>query len=217
MMNLAMDLNFTYDLSQSDSYGYIQNGSFRGAMGHFERKEIEVGILSAFLREDRMKIIEYVTETFIITSPLMFRQPSLASVSNIFTLPFGLDVWWSFVALTVILIISQLLLIASPMMRNELAWLDSVSFVLGAICQQGFNRDNFLFSGRILHFVTFLSCLFFFSSYSANIVALLQSPSNALKSMTDVTRSNLKVLVQNNEYNHILYPVIEMTIYNKKN
>uniref|UniRef100_A0A8W9ARP3 Ionotropic glutamate receptor C-terminal domain-containing protein n=1 Tax=Phlebotomus papatasi TaxID=29031 RepID=A0A8W9ARP3_PHLPP len=206
MMNLAMDLNFTYDLSQSDSYGYIQNGSFRGAMGHFERKEIEVGILSAFLREDRMKIVEYVTETFIITSPLMFRQPSLASVSNIFTLPFGLDVWWSFVALTVILIISQLLLIASPMMRNELAWLDSLSFVLGAICQQGFNRDNFLFSGRILHFVTFLSCLFFFSSYSANIVALLQSPSNALKSMTDVTRSNLKVLVQNNEYNHILYP-----------
>ncbi|GAB0100817.1 Ionotropic glutamate receptor [Sergentomyia squamirostris] len=220
LMLLAADLNFTYNLRQTDSYGFLKNGSFHGLMGHFERKEIEVGMISAFFRQDRMKIIEYITETFIITSPLMFRQPSLASVSNIFTLPFGFDVWWAFIALTVVLIASQILVIRSPMVRRELTLLDSMSFVLGAFCQQGFSRDLILISGRVLQFVTLLASLFLFSSYSANIVALLQSPSNALKTISDVTHSNLKVLIQKNEYNLVLYkettdPEV-ITLYQKK-
>ncbi|XP_059612722.1 uncharacterized protein LOC132259188 [Phlebotomus argentipes] len=205
LMNLALDLNITYNLRQTDSYGYFKNGSWTGVMGHFEKKQIEVGMMSAFLREDRMKLVEYITESYILRSPLMFRQPSLASVSNIFTLPFGLDVWWSFIVLIIVLILLQVLIITTPMMRNEYSLLDSISFVLGAICQQGFDRNSFLLSWRIFHFVSFLSSLFLFSSYSANIVALLQSPSNALQSVSDVTHSNLKVLVQENEYNPILY------------
>uniref|UniRef100_A0A1B0FV11 Ionotropic glutamate receptor C-terminal domain-containing protein n=1 Tax=Lutzomyia longipalpis TaxID=7200 RepID=A0A1B0FV11_LUTLO len=205
LMNLATDLNFTYDLTQTDSYGFLKNGSFTGLMGHLERKEIEVGIASSFLRKDRLPIVEYISESFIIRSPLIFRQPSLASVSNIYALPFGLSVWVSLIALIVILILAQILLIAMPIMRNEASLLDSFSIVLSAVSQQGFSRDSFRFSWRILHFITFLSFYFLFSSYSANIVALLQSPSNALKTISDVTHSNLKVQVQNKEYNPVLY------------
>lgn len=55
-------------------------------------------------------------------------------------------------------------------------------------------------SGRIVILTTFLSALAIFTSYSASIVALLQSPSQSINTINDLIASPLKLYVQDAGY-----------------
>jgi hypothetical protein len=56
-------------------------------------------------------------------------------------------------------------------------------------------------------FVLALSALFLFTSYSANIVALLQTPSTAFQTIRDLTNSPMIVEVENQTYNSVYMKV----------
>lgn len=75
----------------------------------------------------------------------------------------------------------------------SISLLDIATFILGAICQQGTHLRIPTTSGRIVVVTAFLATLFFFTSYSASIVALLQSPSTFIKSLDDLIASPLSV------------------------
>lgn len=62
-------------------------------------------------------------------------------------------------------------------------------------------------SGRITLFFLSLTSLFLYTSYSANIVALQQSPSSALSSLSDLVHSPLAVGIQDLEYNRVYFKV----------
>lgn len=78
--------------------------------------------------------------------------------------------------------------------------LDVVTFVWGAVCQQGTHLNITATSGRFIILTTFLACVAIFTSYSASIVALLQSPSNLIKSIDDLIASPLKVIAHDSGY-----------------
>lgn len=70
---------------------------------------------------------------------------------------------------------------------------DVATFVWGAICQQGTHLHIPTTSGRFVVLATFFATMALFTSYSATIVALLQSPSNYIKNIDDLIASPLIV------------------------
>lgn len=67
--------------------------------------------------------------------------------------------------------------------------------------------------GRFVMFLVFLAFLFIYTSYSANIVALLQSTSNQIRTLTDLLNSKLELGVEDVAYNKYYFSVILVTLY----
>lgn len=189
-------------------------------MGRFQRYELDFAQLAIFMRLDRIALVDFVAETYRVRAGIMFRQPPLSAVANIFSMPFQDDVWISiFVLLIVTVLVMLLEMFFSPHTHN-MSYLDSLNFVWGAMCQQGFYVDVRNRSGRIIVFTTFVAAVFLFTSFSANIVALLQSPSDAIQSLGDLGQSPLEIGVQDTQYNKIYFtestdPVTK-NLYHKK-
>lgn len=60
-----------YNLKQVDSYGVERNGSFDGLVGRLQRREIELGIASVFMRADRWRVMHYCAETLELRYSVM--------------------------------------------------------------------------------------------------------------------------------------------------
>lgn len=102
-----------------------------------------------------------------------------------------------------------------PMLRAQMSVFDVVSFVWGAVCQQGTHLLIPTTSGRFIVLTTFLATLAIFTSYSASIVALLQSPSHLIKTIDDLLASPLKMSLQEAGYNRYNYLIENISILNK--
>lgn len=88
----------------------------------------------------------------------------------------------------------MLLQLFNPVLKAlSISTFDIATFIWGAVCQQGTHLYIPTTSGRIVVLTAFLTTLALFTSYSASIVALLQSPSNFIKSIDDLIKSPLKV------------------------
>lgn len=136
---------------------------------------------------------------FTSSTPIVFRQPPLSAVSNIFLLPFSLTVWKCILGLLMVIFVITLF---HPHLKSNFTLLDIVTFVMGALCQQGTHLSQSFSntSGRFVIITTFLAALALFTSYSANIVALLQSPSVMIKNLEDLIASPLKVYIHDGGY-----------------
>lgn len=60
---------------------------------------------------------------------------------------------------------------------------------------------------RVAIFTLFLTTVFLFTSYSASIVALLQSPSNSIKTIKDLAESSMTFSSQKTPYSEIYFNV----------
>ncbi|XP_044733247.1 ionotropic receptor 75a-like [Chrysoperla carnea] len=207
---LSQDLNFTYNWSMVDNFGWDINGTgiFDGFVGMLQRQEKDFGMGGILMRLDRIPVIDFTAETIPVKSRLIFRKPSLSSISNIFVLPFDLKVWISSLALCFLIgvfIFFQLWLQnrISTLQPNVSKLTDIVTFISGAMCQQGSTLNPHSLSLRITFFLVFMAGVFLFTSYSANIVALLQTPSNSIKTLNDLINSPIVVGVHNITYNHV--------------
>lgn len=67
--------------------------------------------------------------------------------------------------------------------------------------------------GRLVMFLVFLAFLFLYTSYSANIVALLQSTSNQIRNLPDLLNSKLELGVEDVAYNRYYFLVIFFYTY----
>lgn len=65
----------------------------------------------------------------------------------------------------------------------------------------------FTVSLRVAVFVIFLTAVFLFTSYSASIVSLLQSPSNSIKTIRDLIESPMTFSSQITPYSEIYFNV----------
>lgn len=61
--------------------------------------------------------------------------------------------------------------------------------------------------GRMLMFIMFFVFLFLYTSYSANIVALLQSTSDQIRTLSDLLNSKLELGVEDTPYNRYFFSV----------
>lgn len=116
-------------------------------------------------------------------------------------MPFAKDVWWSYVVLCMVIVVTMhVLILAHHLLRAYIKLYDIMTFVLGAVFQQGTHLHVPTLSGRIVVLTTFLAALALFTSYSGNIVALIQSPSQSIRTLDDLMASPLEFAVQDTGY-----------------
>lgn len=83
--------------------------------------------------------------------------------------------------------------------------------VFGALCQQGSAIVPRSLSARLLVFIAFLVLMFLYASYSANVVALLQAPSNKINTLEDLLGSRMKISAEDNVFQRFYFPVRFLT------
>ncbi|XP_037298268.1 glutamate receptor ionotropic, delta-2 [Manduca sexta] len=209
MMLCAEDLNFRYNLKQVDFYGEDNNGSFNGLAGLLQRRDVEVGVTSMFMREDRWRVLHYCSETVELVGAFMFRQPAQSAVSNVFALPFSRGVW----AASGVVFLAAALLLATITYRlrredhalQPLSLLECFTFAIGTVCQQGFYTFPSSVSVRVVMVSTLVAALFTFTAYSAKVVAILQAPSDAVRTIADLARSPMALGVQETTYKKVYF------------
>lgn len=157
---------------------------------------------------------------FICSTPIIFRQPPLSAVSNIFLLPLDKMVWYCYAALILCVIFIMGIQMGHPLLEAQITLFDVVSFVFGAACQQGTHLFIPSLSGRFVLITTFVATLALFTSYSASIVALLQSPSESIHTLDDLLASRLTLAVKDSNTTRRFFSSESKTVlrrlYNEK-
>nr|XP_019531056.2 uncharacterized protein LOC109402795 [Aedes albopictus] len=189
---LTYDMNFKLNLIQVDQGGWKTNNTFTGLMGLFLNRTVELGAMGNLMRSERMEVADFTIVTLLLKTCVIFKQPPLSLVSNIFELPFSGEVWLS--CLGFILICWVIMMSFRFYSKQELLTPgDALTFIIGTMCQQDIYLTAHFNSTKFLFFVAKLASFFIFTAYSATIIALLQSPSRAITSIDDLTASPLKV------------------------
>lgn len=200
-------------------------------IGELARKSADLGASPLFFTADRVDVIEYIACTSQTRSKFVFRSPKLSYTDNVFLLPFDIGVWVSLGAMVVIA--SLVLYIASRFEWTSKIICDSKDpsvlrptfyetfFVLFcAFCQQGSFSLPLSFGSRLITMISFTALMFMYASYSANIVALLQSPSSKIKTLDDLYNSRIKMGVDDTIFNHYYFSHaderVRRAIYNDK-
>ncbi|XP_018571126.1 glutamate receptor 2-like [Anoplophora glabripennis] len=202
--------NFTKEVTISTTWGYKkEDGSFDGLVGALERKQVDYGSSPIFVRTDRAKVVQYGRKTWTLGAAFIFRNPkSLSSIEG-FIKPLSSSIW-ALTAVSAVLLIILLRLSCVYEHQNiyqhvDMSWSYFVVCIIGALCQQGMSITPKFLSGRIVTLFLFLFALLIYQFYSASLVSnLLMEPPTKIKSLDDITRSNLKVgcedIVYNREY-----------------
>nr|QZH55080.1 ionotropic receptor 75d [Achelura yunnanensis] len=212
MMNIAEDLNCRYNMSKVSVYGVGRAGQFSGAAGMLQRREVQLVASSIFMRKDRLNVMHYCSETVALKSSFLFRQPSQSSVANMFLLPFSRGVWAASgaaaAAAGALLALVALVARCRAPGDDALAHLhlaEAFTFAIGTLCQQGYHMTPQLVSARMVMLFSLLTSLAAFTSYSAKIVAILQTPSNAIRTIRDLDMSPMHLATQNTSYKKIYF------------
>nr|QMS80364.1 ionotropic receptor [Histia rhodope] len=227
-------LNATRKYSFTDTWGYRLNGTWNGMSGYLFRGEVEIGGSPMFVTSERISFVEYISNPTPTSSKFVFQQPKLSYGNNIFLLSFRETVWYCATAL-VILIFLTLFAVTfwewkkindGNMLDNRDPGIlrpnvtDILILIVGALCQQGSPVQLKGSLGRIVLLVLFLALMFLYTSYSANIVALLQSSSSQIKTLEDLLHSRMKFGVDDTVYSRYYFSIatepIRKAIYETK-
>lgn len=200
------------------SWGYKDNttNEWSGMIGELATKTADLGASPLFLTADRIDVIEYIACTSETRSKFVFRSPKLSYTDNVFLLPFDFGVWSSLGAMVVIAAFVLYIASRTEWKSNLIKENDDSAilrptfyetfFVLFcAFCQQGSYKLPISFGSRLITMISFTALMFMYASYSANIVALLQSPSNKIKTLNDLYNSRIKLGVDNTVFNHYYF------------
>ncbi|XP_023022883.2 ionotropic receptor 75a [Leptinotarsa decemlineata] len=219
--HLSDIVNIRLNYSIQSTWGYMNNKSeWSGMIGELTRNEADIGGTALFFIIDRVDIIDYIAMTTPTRSKFVFREPKLSYVTNVFTLPFDDYVWASTIALVIIIGMMLFIILKweskkkNYQQKKENPTIpgleDSVSgvalFSFGAFCQQGAPSIPLSIPGRITTIMLFISFMFLYTSYSANIVALLQSSSTSIQTLEDLLKSRLQVGVDDTVFNRFYFP-----------
>ncbi|KAJ8964546.1 hypothetical protein NQ314_004843, partial [Rhamnusium bicolor] len=221
MEHLKDVINATFNYSIQQTWGYENDQSeWSGMIGELTRNQADIGGTPLFFTVDRVDIIDYIAMTTPTKSKFVFRQPKLSYVTNVYTLPFDTDVWGSTICLVIIIAFFMRVIIkwewkktrfqkyedttTYPELNDSVT--DCVLLSFGAMCQQGAAAIPISIAGRITTIMLFISLMFLYTSYSANIVALLQSSSTSIQTLEDLLKSRIQVGVDDTVFNRFYFP-----------
>ncbi|CAH2089187.1 unnamed protein product [Euphydryas editha] len=220
-------LNATPRYIFSHRWGYKRNGQWSGMINDLNTGRADLGT-NCVASSDRLSVVVFTDSISKFQVKFIFRQPPLSYVSNIFTLPFSLNVW---VAIILSVIISTFTVFLAT--RWEIMSLgksqtqldgnigDAMLLTVSALSQQGCSMEPRKISGRIMLFVVFTALMALYAAYSANIVVLLQAPSNTIKTLEQLANSKMTIAALDVDYNrfvlkaekdpirHLIYKKIE--------
>ncbi|XP_041985067.1 glutamate receptor U1-like [Aricia agestis] len=210
VVRLAFEMvNATPGYIFSTRYGYKRNGSWSGMINDLITGQAVIGT-NLLMNLERLEVITYTDTISPFQLRFIFRQLPLTDVSNIFTLPFSVNVW---IAIIVCAIISSAAFYlnsrlevsskeATPLDGNIT---DAMLVTLSALSNQGSSIAPRSYSGRMILWLVFLSMMLIYFAYSANIVSLLQAPSNAIRTFDQLTNSKLILGAENLDYHYFLF------------
>lgn len=150
----------------------------------------------------------------------IFRAPPLSYVSNVFVMPFDVMVWYG--CLIMVIVIPFILFAIAKWEWHETIFRDKITdsqtalrgsfsdvimFEISAVSQQGYDVEPKSVAGRIAAIFTFVTLMFLYTSYSANIVALLQSTTDSIRTVDDLLNSRIKLGVEDIVYAHHYFSV----------
>ncbi|XP_045528790.1 ionotropic receptor 75a-like [Pieris brassicae] len=216
-------LNASMVIMYTDTWGYQTNGTFNGMVGDLVLGKAELAGTMIFITKSRLDVLEYLAYPSPPTTKFVFRQPSLSYQNNLFILPFRPKVWLCILGL--IILLTTILLVNSyweyekldnrnnydqTVLRPNIS--DISIMVISAISQQGSSTELKGTLGRVVMFLLFFAFVFLYTSYSANIVALLQSNSNKIRTLSDLLNSRLELGVEDTTYNRYHFSIASDTI-----
>ncbi|XP_058789506.1 ionotropic receptor 75a-like [Phymastichus coffea] len=230
--HLVDAMNATVTYSTVNTWGYRdKNGSWTGMTGQLSRKEIDFGGTSMFIIGDRWNEVHFIPLSTPTQQKFIFRQPPLSFVSNLFTLPFRRSVWIA-IGVFLLLIFVMLFLAIKWEWRKTYAdrefsenepeptLSDQILLIIGVCAQQGFGRSPHTVPSRVVLLMLLLAVLNLYASYSANIVALLQSTTMSIRTLKDLLESPIKCgandIVYNRHYFKIEKDPVKRAIIEKK-
>ncbi|GAB0086031.1 uncharacterized protein DMENIID0001_000060 [Sergentomyia squamirostris] len=169
---------------------------------------LDVGASPLLLFSHRVEYIDFLSFPLTTYAAFIFRPPPLSTVANIFYLPFQGFVWISAIVILILSICTAYVTWKKDAQikasEENLRPSDTLLVAVSAITQQGTDIMINTFSGRIVLFSLFTFMFFLYSSYTANIVALLQSTTNSISSLKDLLESNLELACEDKIY-HMQY------------
>lgn len=197
-----------------------------GMVGELVHNEVELGASPLFMTVERVPIIQYIAMPTPTGSRFVFRSPKLSYTDNVYLLPFDSLVWYGVILLV---LVTALCLGLAVTMEWKYSLIDSKNLhvdtsgngsllrpkvgdiflvIYGATCQQGTSVMPRSTTSRIILIVAFIILMFLYTSYSANIVALLQSPSTRIKTLKNLYESRLEIGVDDTVFNRYYFTVI---------
>ncbi|XP_055679896.1 probable glutamate receptor [Lutzomyia longipalpis] len=203
------------------------SGHWDGMVGDLLDDRADLGGTSLFMTAERVPIIDYISMTVPTHAAFIFRPPPLSYISNIFYLPYQDMVWvCALILFGVCTVIFFIVWRASLKMQEHCdpkdvpRFTDVLMNAMGAVTQQGEQMDAKVLPGRIASFSLSLAMLFLYASYTANIVALLQSTTNSISTLQHLLDSKLNFGVEDIVYNRYYFSTatepVRKALYEKK-
>ncbi|KAJ6641128.1 BTB/POZ domain-containing protein 6-A [Pseudolycoriella hygida] len=205
-------VNATVKYNILSTWGYKDKttGKWNGVVGQLISNEADVGASPLFFIAERVSLVEYISRPTSADGGFIFRAPKLSYTNNIFLLPFDRFLWMCLCGLVLLIamFLGGTVFIESKIVKSEIECRtnDVYMIVWGAMCQQGSSVTPTGSTGRIVMAITFIILMFLFVSYSANIVALLQSSSNKIRTLQDLYESKIDASVEDAIYTRHYFP-----------
>uniref|UniRef100_A0A182WJ72 Uncharacterized protein n=1 Tax=Anopheles minimus TaxID=112268 RepID=A0A182WJ72_9DIPT len=217
--SVAHALNATVRFTIVDTWGYRdqETDRYNGMIGELQSDLADLGGTSMFFTQDRIKAVDFLSMTASTRASFVFRAPKLSFTDNVFVLPFDQYVWYctvSFILLSgmlllVVLRTEQRYNVTPSAERNSTTTVNGLSDTLlnvfGTTCQQGSFIEPKTAPSRCLILLCLVVLMFLYASYSANIVALIQSPSTKIQTLEDLLASRLKTGAEDTVYNQYYF------------
>ncbi|XP_053664082.1 ionotropic receptor 75a-like [Anopheles marshallii] len=217
--SVAHALNATVRFSFVDTWGYRdkETDRYNGMIGELQSDLADLGGTSMFFMQDRIKAVDFLSMTASTRASFVFRAPKLSFTDNVFVLPFDQYVWCctvSFILLSGLLLLvvlrtEQRYNVSTGTEHNTTTTVtglsDTLLNVFGTTCQQGSFIEPKTAPSRCLILLCLVVLMFLYASYSANIVALIQSPSTKIQTLEDLLASRLKTGAEDTVYNHYYF------------
>lgn len=196
-VHLLTAINATANLTIVDTWGYLdpKTGQVNGMVGKLIRKEVDIGGTGVYMIPSRIQHIDFITMMTDTRLEFIFRAPPLSYVSNIYYYPFVGIVW---IAVTVLLFLGAIVIYFTYILPNDKqrnhsrdSVSDTMLLAAGLASQMGLHIEPRIISGRIATITSLICLLFVVTSYTANIVALLQSTTKSISTLEDILNSGL--------------------------
>ncbi|KAG5862719.1 hypothetical protein JTB14_007499 [Gonioctena quinquepunctata] len=237
--HLMSILNASSTAVFQNTWGYRDPNTslFSGMIGDLQTGRAELGGTASFFTLDRIDVVEFYASSAPTYMKFIFRAPPLSYVTNVFTLPFHTYVWYSSFILIILIFFAIYVIVRwewkDPYFRGKIevmhdgsvaplqpTFLSVILMEIGAITQQGTDTEPKSNAGRIATIFTFVALMFLYTSYSANIVALLQSTTESIRTLEDLLSSRISLGVQDIVYAHHYFEIaaepVRKAIYQQK-
>ncbi|XP_055627512.1 uncharacterized protein LOC129769332 isoform X2 [Toxorhynchites rutilus septentrionalis] len=165
-----------------------------------------LGVTPDYMTPERLKYVRFLTVTGPTDYKFIFRSPKLSYTDNVFALSFHKQVWLSILMTILLASILQMIIFRLKTQqsesKNNLDGFSGVLLNMISIVSQLDSLDNSRsVSSRTLNVVMLISLMFLYICFSASIIALIQSPSDRIRTLEDLLHSGMQLAAQNSSIN----------------